>query len=116
VEAGVVAVAEWDLEVISCPLEHFDAIGFGARRVADFAVASAHENLSSHFGSAHGAGRTCVTVYEVPELLMALADLTAIVRFCSSSRIRRNSLTISRAISSFKSAPLRGDYNFSKGV
>ena len=30
----------------------------------------------------------------------------AIVRFCSSSRIRRSSLTISWAISSFKTSPL----------
>jgi hypothetical protein len=49
-------------EVISCPSEHFDAIDFGARQVADFAVASGLEHVSYHFGSALGAGRICVTL------------------------------------------------------
>lgn len=31
------------LRAIACPLEHFDAIGFAARRVEDFAVAYALE-------------------------------------------------------------------------
>jgi hypothetical protein len=41
-------------------------------------------------------------VYEFPEFPPVLADRIAIVRFCSSSRIRRSSLTISWTISSFK--------------
>ena len=46
---GTNAVGEGDelpLRVIACPLEHFDAIGFVARRVEDFAVAYALESAA----------------------------------------------------------------------
>ena len=45
------------LRVIACPLEHFDAIGFVARRVEDFAVAYGPESGAHQSDSLHVAGR-----------------------------------------------------------
>ena len=45
------------LRAIGCPLEHFDAIGFAARRVEDFAVAYALESGAHQADSQHVAGR-----------------------------------------------------------
>ena len=46
------------LRAIACPLEGFDAIGFAAGRVADFAVAYALESGAAHQAdSQHVAGR-----------------------------------------------------------
>ena len=45
------------LRAIACPLEHFDAIGFAARRVEDFAVAYALERGAHQGDSQHVAGR-----------------------------------------------------------
>jgi hypothetical protein len=45
------------LRAIACPLEHFDAIGFAARRVEDFAVAYALESGALQADSQHVAGR-----------------------------------------------------------
>ena len=46
------------LRAIACPLEGFDAIGFAAGRVADFAVAYALESGAAHqVDSQHVAGR-----------------------------------------------------------
>ena len=45
------------LRAIACPLEHFDAIGFAARRVEDFAVAYALESGAHQADSQHVAGR-----------------------------------------------------------
>jgi hypothetical protein len=45
------------LRAIACPLEHFDAIGFAARRVEDFAVAYALESGANQADSLHVAGR-----------------------------------------------------------
>jgi hypothetical protein len=61
---GTNTVGEGDelpLRVIACPLEHFDAIGFVARRVEDFAVAYALESGAHQSGSQHVAGRIYVT-------------------------------------------------------
>ena len=48
------------LRAIACPLEHFDAIGFAARRVEDFAVAYALESGAHQADSQHVAGRIWV--------------------------------------------------------
>jgi hypothetical protein len=45
------------LRAIACPLEHFDAIGFAARRVEDFAVAYALESGAHQADSLYVAGR-----------------------------------------------------------
>ena len=46
------------LRAIACPLEGFDAIGFAAGRVEDFAVAYALESGAAHQAdSQHVAGR-----------------------------------------------------------
>jgi hypothetical protein len=45
------------LRAIACPLEHFDAIGFAAGRVEDFAVAYALEGGAHQADSQHVAGR-----------------------------------------------------------
>ena len=45
------------LRAIACPLEHFDAIGFAARPVEDFAVAYALETGAHQADSQHVAGR-----------------------------------------------------------
>lgn len=45
------------LRAIACPLEHFDAIGFAARRVEDSAVAYALESGAHQADSQHVAGR-----------------------------------------------------------
>ena len=45
------------LRAIVCPLEHFDAIGFAARPVEDFAVAYALESDAHQADSQHVAGR-----------------------------------------------------------
>jgi hypothetical protein len=51
---------ELPLRVIACPLERFDAIGFAARRVGDFAVACALESGAHQLDSQHVAGRIYV--------------------------------------------------------
>ena len=45
------------LRAIACPLEGFDAIGFAAGRVEDFAVAYALESGACQADSQHVAGR-----------------------------------------------------------
>ena len=45
------------LGTIACPLEHFDAIGFAARPVVDFAVAYAPESGAHQANSQHVARR-----------------------------------------------------------
>ena len=45
------------LRANACPLEHFDAIGFAAGRVEDFAVAYAHESGAHQADSQHVARR-----------------------------------------------------------
>jgi hypothetical protein len=60
---GTNAVSEDDelpLRVIARPLEHFDAIGFVARRVEDFAVAYALEGGAHQSDSQNVAGRIYV--------------------------------------------------------
>jgi hypothetical protein len=51
---------ELPLRVIACPLEHFDAIGFVAHRVEDFAVAYALESGAHLSGSQNVADRIYV--------------------------------------------------------
>jgi hypothetical protein len=51
---------ELSLRVIACPLEHFDAIGFLAHRVEDFAVVYALESGAHQSDSQHVAGRIYV--------------------------------------------------------
>ena len=48
------------LRAIACPLEHFDAIGFVAGHVEDFAVAYALESGAHQADSQHVAGRIYV--------------------------------------------------------
>jgi hypothetical protein len=63
VRKGTNAVGEGDalsLRVIACPLEHFDAIGFLAHRVEDFAVVYALESGAHQSDSQHVAGRIYV--------------------------------------------------------
>jgi hypothetical protein len=63
VRKGTNAVGEGvglSLRVIACPLEHFDAIGFLAHRVEDFAVAYALESGAHQSDSQHVAGRIYV--------------------------------------------------------
>jgi hypothetical protein len=48
------------LRAIACPLEHFDANGFVAGRVEDFAVAYALESGAHQADSQHVAGRISV--------------------------------------------------------
>jgi hypothetical protein len=45
------------LRAMACPLEGFDAIGFAAGRVEDFAVAYALESGAHQADSQHVAGR-----------------------------------------------------------
>ena len=45
------------LRASACPLGGFDAIGFAAGRVEDFAVAYALESGAYHADSQHAAGR-----------------------------------------------------------
>jgi len=54
---GVALEHELLLRPIACPLEHFDAIGFAAGRVEDFAVAYALESGAHQADSQHVAGR-----------------------------------------------------------
>ena len=48
------------LRANACPLEHFDATGFAARHVEDFAVAYALESGAHHADSQDVAGRIYV--------------------------------------------------------
>jgi hypothetical protein len=51
---------ELPLNVIACPLEYFDAIGYAARRVEGFAVAYALESGAHQVDSQRVAGRIYV--------------------------------------------------------